>query len=143
MFYVNIFYVEGASSVTKLSTFMGGLSSRSNSNMVQMRRSTNKKGKQAPAPPKRTRYIIFFFSSIKHTIVIRCVTKLCIFCDSLLSSCSSFRDSAYQEQDQQNVEVSTMTLDDGTDLNGIDKIFEGIPQYQIKCNDECTNAASI
>ncbi|XP_012530420.1 tyrosine-protein kinase Abl isoform X2 [Monomorium pharaonis] len=91
---------EGASSVqTKLSTFMGGLSSRSNSNMVQMRRSTNKKGKQAPAPPKRT---------------------------SLLSSCSSFRDSAYQEQDQHNVEVSTMTLDDGTDLNGIDKIFEGI-----------------
>ncbi|XP_011250860.1 tyrosine-protein kinase Abl isoform X2 [Camponotus floridanus] len=90
---------EGVGSVTKLSTFMGGLSSRSNSNMVQMRRSTNKKGKQAPAPPKRT---------------------------SLLSSCSSFRDSAYQEQDQQNVEVSTMTLDDGTDLNGIDKIFEGI-----------------
>ncbi|XP_011636663.1 tyrosine-protein kinase Abl isoform X3 [Pogonomyrmex barbatus] len=89
---------EGASSVAKLSTFMGGLSSRSNSNMVQMRRSTNKKGKQAPAPPKRT---------------------------SLLSSCSSFRDSAYQEQDQQNVEVSTMTIDDGTDLNGIDKIFEG------------------
>ncbi|XP_024886875.1 tyrosine-protein kinase Abl isoform X2 [Temnothorax curvispinosus] len=83
---------EGVSSVSKLSTFMGGLSSRSNSNMVQMRRSTNKKGKQAPAPPKRT---------------------------SLLSSCSSFRDSAYQEQDQQNVEVSTMTLDDGTDLNGI------------------------
>ncbi|XP_011250861.1 tyrosine-protein kinase Abl isoform X3 [Camponotus floridanus] len=83
---------EGVGSVTKLSTFMGGLSSRSNSNMVQMRRSTNKKGKQAPAPPKRT---------------------------SLLSSCSSFRDSAYQEQDQQNVEVSTMTLDDGTDLNGI------------------------
>ncbi|XP_011250863.1 tyrosine-protein kinase Abl isoform X5 [Camponotus floridanus] len=82
---------EGVGSVTKLSTFMGGLSSRSNSNMVQMRRSTNKKGKQAPAPPKRT---------------------------SLLSSCSSFRDSAYQEQDQQNVEVSTMTLDDGTDLNG-------------------------
>ncbi|XP_020297627.1 tyrosine-protein kinase Abl isoform X2 [Pseudomyrmex gracilis] len=90
---------EGASSITKLSTFMGGLSNRSNSNMVQMRRSTNKKGKQAPAPPKRT---------------------------SLLSSCSSFRDSAYQEQDQQNVEVSTMTLDDGADLNGIDKIFEGI-----------------
>lgn len=46
---------EGASSVSKLSTFMGGLSSKANSNMVQMRRSTNKKGKQAPAPPKRTR----------------------------------------------------------------------------------------
>lgn len=38
---------------------MGGLSSRSNSNIVQMRRSTNKKGKQAPAPPKRTRYAFF------------------------------------------------------------------------------------
>jgi len=75
--------------------------------------------------------------------MIRYITKLCIFCDSLLSSCSSFRDSAYQEQDQQNVEVSTMTLDDGTDLNGIDKIFEGIPLYQIKCNDECTNTAFI
>jgi len=36
-----------------------------------------------------------------------------------------------------------MTLDDGTDLNGIDKIFEGILLYQIKCNDECTNAASV
>ncbi|KAI4503521.1 hypothetical protein M0802_000924 [Mischocyttarus mexicanus] len=90
---------DGASSVTKLSTFVGGLSSKSNSNIVQMRRSTNKKGKQAPAPPKRT---------------------------SLLSSCSSFRDSAYQEQDQQNTDAATIALDDATDLNGIDKIFEGI-----------------
>ncbi|XP_076632208.1 tyrosine-protein kinase Abl isoform X2 [Colletes latitarsis] len=80
------------SSVTKLSTFTGGLSSKNNSNIVQMRRSTNKKGKQAPAPPKRT---------------------------SLLSSCSSFRDSAYQEQDTQNTETNAMTLDDATDLNGI------------------------
>lgn len=48
-------HLDGASSVTKLSTFVGGLSSKSNSNIVQMRRSTNKKGKQAPAPPKRTR----------------------------------------------------------------------------------------
>ncbi|XP_076632207.1 tyrosine-protein kinase Abl isoform X1 [Colletes latitarsis] len=87
------------SSVTKLSTFTGGLSSKNNSNIVQMRRSTNKKGKQAPAPPKRT---------------------------SLLSSCSSFRDSAYQEQDTQNTETNAMTLDDATDLNGIDKILEGI-----------------
>jgi hypothetical protein len=69
--------------------------------------------------------------------------KLHVFYGSLLSSCSSFRDSAYQEQDQQNIEVSTMTLDDGTDLNGIDKIFEGILLYPIKCNDECTNAAFV
>lgn len=90
---------DTTSSVTKLSTFTGGLSSKNNSSIVQMRRSTNKKGKQAPAPPKRT---------------------------SLLSSCSSFRDSAYQEQDTQNTETNTMTLDDATDLNGIDKILEGI-----------------
>ncbi|XP_076244886.1 tyrosine-protein kinase Abl isoform X2 [Calliopsis andreniformis] len=90
---------DTTSSVTKLSTFTGGLSSKNNSSIVQMRRSTNKKGKQAPAPPKRT---------------------------SLLSSCSSFRDSAYQEQDTQNTESNTMTLDDATDLNGIDKILEGI-----------------
>ncbi|XP_043461348.1 tyrosine-protein kinase Abl isoform X3 [Leptopilina heterotoma] len=83
---------QGASPVSKLSTFMGGLSSKGNSNSVQMRRSTNKKGKQAPAPPKRT---------------------------SLLSSCSSFRDSAYQDQDQQNADICTAILDDGTDINGI------------------------
>ncbi|XP_044767128.1 tyrosine-protein kinase Abl isoform X2 [Coccinella septempunctata] len=35
---------------TKLSTFTGG----SKNNLVQMRRTTNKKGKTAPAPPKRT-----------------------------------------------------------------------------------------
>ncbi|XP_006612848.1 tyrosine-protein kinase Abl isoform X7 [Apis dorsata] len=82
---------DTTSSITKLSTFTGGISSKNNSSIVQMRRSTNKKGKQAPAPPKRT---------------------------SLLSSCSSFRDSAYQEQDTQNTETNTMTLDDATDLNG-------------------------
>ncbi|CAD6239979.1 GSCOCG00002450001-RA-CDS [Cotesia congregata] len=80
--------------VTKLSTFMGGLTNKANSNMVQMRRSTNKRGKQAPAPPKRT---------------------------------SSFRDSAYQEQDQHNIDsVGASNLDDGTDLNGIDNISKGI-----------------
>lgn len=107
---------------------MGGLSSRSNSNIVQMRRSTNKKGKQAPAPPKRTRYFIIFKHCTRIIFKYNKI-KLYIFYDSLLSSCSSFRDSAYQEQDQQSIEVSTMTLDDGTDLNGIDKIFEGISLY--------------
>ncbi|XP_044587688.1 tyrosine-protein kinase Abl isoform X3 [Cotesia glomerata] len=91
---------DAGSNVTKLSTFMGGLTNKANSNMVQMRRSTNKRGKQAPAPPKRT---------------------------SLLSSCSSFRDSAYQEQDQHNIDsVGTTNLDDGTDLNGIDNISKSI-----------------
>ncbi|KAL1517707.1 hypothetical protein ABEB36_001439 [Hypothenemus hampei] len=39
-----------SSMATKLTTFTGG----SKSSMVQMRRTTNKKGKTAPAPPKRT-----------------------------------------------------------------------------------------
>lgn len=72
-----------------------------------------------------------FFTSSNNRYLRAHNKDLRVFCDSLLSSCSSFRDSAYQEQDQQNVEVSTMTLDDGTDLNGIDKIFEGIPLYQL------------
>lgn len=55
------YILESTSSVTKLSTFMGGLANKGNSSMVQMRRSTNKKGKQAPAPPKRTRRVSFIF----------------------------------------------------------------------------------
>lgn len=42
--------------VNKLSTFTAPtLPTTSNKTMVQMRRTTNKRGKQAPAPPKRTR----------------------------------------------------------------------------------------
>ncbi|XP_045464384.1 tyrosine-protein kinase Abl isoform X1 [Harmonia axyridis] len=78
---------------TKLSTFTGG----SKNNLVQMRRTTNKKGKTAPAPPKRT---------------------------SLLSSCSSFRDSTVEDHAGQ-IEA---TGDEGTcDLNGIfKKRYKGI-----------------
>ncbi|XP_034941630.1 tyrosine-protein kinase Abl isoform X2 [Chelonus insularis] len=106
---------DGPSSVTKLSTFVGGHTNKSSNNMVQMRRSTNKRGKQAPAPPKRT---------------------------SLLSSCSSFRDSAYQEQDQHNIDsVGAATLDDGTDLNGITRdlvtmVTQSIPSGGCDLDDD-------
>ena len=50
---------------------------------------------------------------------------------SLLSSCSSFRDSAYQDQDHQNADMSNVALHDGTDLNGIDKIFQGISSHEL------------
>ncbi|RZC33775.1 tyrosine-protein kinase Abl, partial [Asbolus verrucosus] len=43
--------VDNLSLTSKLSTFTGG---GSKNNLVQMRRTTNKRGKQAPAPPKRT-----------------------------------------------------------------------------------------
>lgn len=72
--------------VTKLSTFTGG---SSKSSLVQMRRPTNRKGKTAPAPPKRT---------------------------SLLSSCSSFRDSTFAGEDR---EMIGDTLDDPSDMNGM------------------------
>ncbi|KAF5278991.1 hypothetical protein FQA39_LY05669 [Lamprigera yunnana] len=78
---------------SKLTTFTGGQSS-TKGGMVQMRRTTNKKGKQAPVPPKRT---------------------------SLLSSCSSFRDSTCDDQGQ-----GDGGIEDGGDINGISKKFKGI-----------------
>ncbi|XP_052121364.1 tyrosine-protein kinase Abl isoform X3 [Frankliniella occidentalis] len=76
-------------SMGKLSTFGGGKNS-----MVQMRRPTNKRGKQPPAPPKRT---------------------------SLLSSCSSFRDSTYADQDHP---------DDAAELNGITRDLQSLTASQ-------------
>ncbi|XP_056638854.1 tyrosine-protein kinase Abl isoform X1 [Diorhabda sublineata] len=82
----------------KLSTFTGG--SKTN---VQMRRSTNKKGMPAPAPPKRT---------------------------SLLSSCSSFRDSTFEDQGQtENIG------EDGTDLNGLTRELQTLTS-STKCDSE-------
>lgn len=46
-------FPETGSTTSKLSTFSTGGSAKGN---VQMRRTTNKRGKTAPAPPKRTRY---------------------------------------------------------------------------------------
>lgn len=52
--------------------------------MVQMRRSTNKKGKQAPAPPKRTRYAIFLPLFVAMTTVylndLRIIQRFCVSC---------------------------------------------------------------
>ncbi|XP_072396531.1 tyrosine-protein kinase Abl isoform X2 [Diabrotica undecimpunctata] len=83
---------------TKLSTFTGG-----SKNNVQMRRSTNKKGMPAPAPPKRT---------------------------SLLSSCSSFRDSTYEDQGQGEIQG-----EDGTDLNGLTRELQTLTAGT-KCDSE-------
>ncbi|XP_049962448.1 tyrosine-protein kinase Abl isoform X1 [Schistocerca serialis cubense] len=91
--------------VSKLSTFSSGpVHASSKSNLVQLRRPTNRKGKQAPAPPKRTR--------------------LALTPRSLLSSCSSFRDSTYVDHDP--LQPPDQQDETTSDLNGIDKIFEGI-----------------
>ncbi|XP_023725314.1 tyrosine-protein kinase Abl isoform X3 [Cryptotermes secundus] len=83
--------------VSKLSTFTGGpVHSTNKSSLVQMRRPTNRKGKQAPAPPKRT---------------------------SLLSSCSSFRDSTYADHDPLG---HAENQDDTSDLNGITKDLQSL-----------------
>ncbi|KAG0713752.1 Tyrosine-protein kinase ABL1 [Chionoecetes opilio] len=77
----------------------GILSARST--VVQLRRATNKKGKQAPAPPKRTRKSNNAFPCLPH---------------------SSFRDSTCTDQDLPGGGAA----DDLNEFNGIDKIFEGI-----------------
>ncbi|KAK9882804.1 hypothetical protein WA026_023318 [Henosepilachna vigintioctopunctata] len=83
---------ESNTMTTKLSTFTGG----SKHNIVQMRRTTNKKGKTAPAPPKRT---------------------------SLLSSCSSFRDSTVDDQSGQ---VESTGDEGACDLNGLTKDLQNL-----------------
>lgn len=50
---------------SKLSTF-----SSTKSSSVQLRRTTNKKGKTAPAPPKRTRFVCFFLLGLIFLIII-------------------------------------------------------------------------
>ncbi|KAJ8967787.1 hypothetical protein NQ317_005564 [Molorchus minor] len=98
---------------TKLSTFTGG----SKNNLVQMRRTTNKRGKTAPAPPKRT---------------------------SLLSSCSSFRDSTFDDQG-----LAENVGEEGSDLNGIKKRFKGIrirltrELQNLTANTKCDSESDI
>ncbi|KAG5865844.1 Tyrosine-protein kinase Abl, partial [Gonioctena quinquepunctata] len=75
----------------------------SKTSIVQMRRPTNKKGMPAPAPPKRT---------------------------SLLSSCSSFRDSTFDDQGQ-----GEHVADDGTDFNGLTKELQNLTA-STKCDSE-------
>ncbi|GJQ88019.1 hypothetical protein Trydic_g12943 [Trypoxylus dichotomus] len=82
---------QNTSENIKLSTFTGGPTNKNN--IVQMRRTTNRKGKQAPAPPKRT---------------------------SLLSSCSSFRDSTFDDQGQTN------DNEESGDLNGITRDLQNL-----------------
>ncbi|XP_049826902.1 tyrosine-protein kinase Abl isoform X11 [Schistocerca gregaria] len=84
--------------VSKLSTFSSGpVHASSKSNLVQLRRPTNRKGKQAPAPPKRT---------------------------SLLSSCSSFRDSTYVDHDP--LQPPDQQDETTSDLNGITRDLQSL-----------------
>ncbi|KAF6200462.1 hypothetical protein GE061_004905 [Apolygus lucorum] len=87
--------------ISKLSTFSSAQPNSNqakNNNMVQLRRTTNRKGKTAPAPPKRT---------------------------SLLSSCSSFRDSTYADQEQA---VDPNQDETQSALNGITKELQSLGQ---------------
>ncbi|KAL1117475.1 hypothetical protein AAG570_004800 [Ranatra chinensis] len=85
--------------VNKLSTFSSGPVNKGS--IVPLRRTTNRKGKTAPAPPKRT---------------------------SLLSSCSSFRDSTYADQDPGCVGGAggESNPDDSSTLNGITKELQSL-----------------
>lgn len=81
-----VFFSDAASA--KLSTFVPA-----RTNAVQLRRPTNKKGKTAPAPPKRTRYLFLADPLSWNSREIVFIFGLTF--RSLLSSCSSFRDSQY------------------------------------------------
>lgn len=110
--------------VTKLTTFSSG-HQPSKGNIVQLRRTTNRKGKQAPAPPKRTRFVclceIIPSTAILITQTVLTVKYIIVHVCSLLSSCSSFRDSTFDDQMQND-----NTQEDIAELNGISKKFKGI-----------------
>ncbi|XP_066992993.2 tyrosine-protein kinase Abl isoform X3 [Anabrus simplex] len=110
---------DGAGAVTKLSTFTGGPVLSSKSNIVQLRRPTNRKGKQAPAPPKRTRFPLG--SSMGNVQVTTSAKDSKTV--SLLSSCSSFRDSTCAEHDAM---APPDQQDDTTDLNGITRDLQSL-----------------
>lgn len=55
-----------------------------------------------------------------------------LLCFSLLSSCSSFRDSTYQEQDSLPP-GSEPSAEDSATLNGIDLIFQGTDRLSLAC----------
>ncbi|XP_039287602.1 tyrosine-protein kinase Abl isoform X2 [Nilaparvata lugens] len=100
---------SSSATVTKLSTFSSGgggggsggggasMQPPPKSSLVQMRRPINRKGKTAPAPPKRT---------------------------SLLSSCSSFRDSQY-DQEPGSLQSDHM-MDDSSLLNGMTRELQSM-----------------
>jgi hypothetical protein len=73
-------------------------------------------------------FILLAYARISYRMLCLCcgldqtVTGTLTLC-SLLSSCSSFRDSTCADHDPLG---HTENQDDSSDLNGIDKIFEGI-----------------
>nr|XP_045596976.1 tyrosine-protein kinase Abl-like isoform X4 [Procambarus clarkii] len=95
----------------------GILSARST--VVQLRRTTNKKGKQAPAPPKRTRGSSLRVTSPRQRM--RAVYEGGMRRERQGEG-SSFRDSTCTDQDL----PAGMAGDELNEFNGIDKIFEGI-----------------
>lgn len=113
------FCPESDSTASKLSTFSAGCAKAS----VQMRRTTNKKGKTAPAPPKRTRFVISY-SFPPNSIEI---SHFLSPSDSLLST---NRDSTYREDDPRLLDEfhSNGTLAKSSSCSSflIDVLFRGI-----------------
>ncbi|CAG9558686.1 unnamed protein product [Danaus chrysippus] len=85
---------EGVCATPQMSLKKGG----TGGDRVQMRRPTNRRGKQAPTPPKRT---------------------------SLLSSCSSFRESQYAAEDQAGPDDGLASLNGGGRGGGREASSEG------------------
>lgn len=68
-----------------------------------MRRTTNKQGKQAPAPPKRTRCVTVYRQEIPHCVLLIFLYNTFFFVFFFCSLLSTSRDSTYREDDSRNL----------------------------------------
>ncbi|XP_045509714.1 tyrosine-protein kinase Abl isoform X1 [Colias croceus] len=96
----------------KKAASIGGATERG----VQMRRPTNRRGKQAPTPPKRT---------------------------SLLSSCSSFRESQYATEEQAGHDDGLASLNGGGRVGGREASSEGSLAEATPDTDESAGAVAM
>lgn len=121
---------ETGSTNSKLSTFSstGGGTGKSS---VQMRRTTNKRGKTAPAPPKRTRYTcchLWLYTSCTFAFDdFNVIDFVFHFVRSLLSSS---RDSTYRDDDSKCMDEfntnGTIAKSSSCSSFLIDILFRGI-----------------
>lgn len=125
------FRSESGSTASKLSTFSSCAKAS-----VQMRRTTNKKGKTAPAPPKRTRFALHSFSPIRCKFL-NAISSIFFF----FSLLSTNRDSTYREDDPRLLDEfhtnGTLAKSSSCSSFLIDVLFRGIYFDSISNSKKC------
>ncbi|XP_050683432.1 tyrosine-protein kinase Abl isoform X2 [Leptidea sinapis] len=107
---------EGVSGTPQMSLKKASNLASAGDRGVQMRRPTNRRGKQAPTPPKRT---------------------------SLLSSCSSFRESQYAADDQAGHDDGLASLNGGGRVGAREASSEGSLAEATPDTDESAGAGGM